>query len=168
MKIKYHELEDDGYISRTTFTSLSALYGRERMVGKGWHSPRIGRTKPSGHILKFSMTEQASSYFIVSRFHRKFKAATRARPDRHFPSGRVLLLFFSHVPLFAVGKRAFVRYIFRVSWLSDMSVYHKEFSFSRNIIGRSSPSPPQKNILPFSDVTVRGFFIYIYDLKKIL
>lgn len=45
--------------------------------GKGWHSPRIGRTKPGGHILKFSMTERASSYFIVSRFHRKFRAPLR-------------------------------------------------------------------------------------------
>lgn len=45
--------------------------------GKGWHSLRIGRTEPGGHILKFSMTERASSYFIVSRFHRKFRAPLR-------------------------------------------------------------------------------------------
>lgn len=93
MKIKYHELEDDGYIPRTTFHVAPRGSYAQGGDGKGWHSPRIGRTKPGGHILKFSMTERVSSYFIVSRFHRKFRAlaATRARPDRHFPSGRVSL-----------------------------------------------------------------------------
>lgn len=118
MKIKYRELEDDGYIPRTAFHGVArVLCGRWCDGRKGWHSPRMGRTKPGGHILKFSMTERASSYFIVSRFHRKFRAPLRlgrGPPDRHFPSGRIPLAPHVVPPSAPSANDLLVRYISRV------------------------------------------------------
>lgn len=123
MKIKYRELEDDGYIPRTTFHRRSCPGGGGGR--KGWHSPRIGRTKPGGHILKFSMTERASSYFIVSRFHRKFRAPLRlgrgptAISHRVESRSRFSARCSSVCPF---GERSFSPVYFSpVLWLSDLN-----------------------------------------------